>query len=80
MPQEAKALGNAWDRLTWGRYTRRHRGRMSPGLMAGVLDVLKTGRKSNSERACARLQGRVTIPGSADDRGSCTEELDESLP
>ena len=25
IPQEANAQGNAWDRLTWGCYTRRHR-------------------------------------------------------
>jgi uncharacterized membrane protein YccC len=36
MPQEAKALGNARDMLTWGQYARRHGGRMSLGLMAGT--------------------------------------------
>jgi hypothetical protein len=42
MPQEAKALGNARDRLTWGGYTGRHRHRKVKGLMAGVFDALKT--------------------------------------
>jgi hypothetical protein len=32
MPQEANAPGNAGDTLTWGRYTRRHRGRMGSVL------------------------------------------------
>jgi hypothetical protein len=32
MPQEANALGNAGDTLTWGRYTRRHRSRMESVL------------------------------------------------
>ena len=36
MPQEAKALGNARDMLTWGRYMRRHGCSMGKGLMAGV--------------------------------------------
>jgi 5-methylcytosine-specific restriction endonuclease McrA len=31
-----KAQGNAWDRLTQGRCTRRHRYRMSLGLVAGT--------------------------------------------
>jgi hypothetical protein len=42
MPQEAKALGNARDKLTWGGCKGRHRYRKVMGLMAGVFDVLKT--------------------------------------
>jgi len=36
IPQEANASGNAEDMLTWGRYTRRHGGKMGSSLMAGV--------------------------------------------
>jgi len=42
MPQEAKALGNARDKLTWGGCKGRHRHWKVTGLMAGVNDVLKT--------------------------------------
>jgi len=42
MPQKAKALGNARDMLTWGGYKGRRRHRKVTGLMAGVVDVLKT--------------------------------------
>jgi hypothetical protein len=48
MPQEAKALGNARDRLTWGGYTGRHRHRKVKGLMAGVFDALKTAEYNQS--------------------------------
>ena len=36
MPQEAKALGNARDRLTWGCYTRGRRSKRSPSFMANA--------------------------------------------
>ena len=50
LSKQAKALGNARDRLTlrqtqgrqWGGYTGRHRYQADEGLMAGVSDVLKT--------------------------------------
>ncbi len=38
IPQEANALGNAGDRLTWGRYARRHGDRMGSSLMADATD------------------------------------------
>jgi hypothetical protein len=44
--------------LTWGRHTRRHRSRTSPGLGHALQSsVVKTGHKSNSDCADAKLQG-----------------------
>ena len=52
---------NAQDRLTWGRHTRRHMGRTSLGLRHALQSsVVKTGHKSNSDCADAKLRGRVT--------------------
>ncbi len=48
MAQEANALGNARDRLTWAGYTGRHRRRKVKGLMTGVFDVLKTAEYNQS--------------------------------
>ena len=67
MPQEANALGNARDMQTWGRHARRRGCRKSLGLRRALMDtgcpgVLKTGRKSNPDCACAKLRGRVTAP------------------
>jgi hypothetical protein len=66
IPQEAKALGNTRDRLTWGRCTRGHGYRRSLSLMAGAWSnmphVLKTGRVSNSNCACVELRGRAIPP------------------
>ena len=60
MSQEANAPGNAGDMLTWDRLTRRHRGRMSLSLRHALRSsVVKTGRKSTSDCADAKLRGRV---------------------
>jgi len=42
MAQQAKALGNARDRLTWAGFTGRLREWKGEGFMVGVFDVLKT--------------------------------------
>jgi hypothetical protein len=39
MPQEANALGNARDMLTWGRHTRGHGCRKSLGLRQALKDL-----------------------------------------
>jgi hypothetical protein len=63
MPQEANVQGNAWDMLTWGRHTRRHRDRRGLGIRHTLeWSVVKTGRKSNSDCADAKLWGRVIAP------------------
>jgi hypothetical protein len=60
MSQEANAPGNAGDMLTWDRLTRRHWDRMSLSLRHALRSsVVKTGRKSNSDCADAKLRGRV---------------------
>ena len=53
MPQEANAQGNAWDRLTWGRHTRGHRG--TKGLNSKAPLPLEA--NANPECADAKLRG-----------------------
>ncbi len=78
MPQEANALGNARDMLTWGGYTGRHRRRKVKGLMTGVSDVLKTAEYNQSSaiqpvRRQATTMVRFSRCG-ADDNGPYAQE------
>jgi hypothetical protein len=79
MSQEANAPGNAGDMLTWDRLTRGHRGRTRPGLRHTLrCSVVKTGRKSYSERADAKLRGRaIAHNGVPMTKARVTEEPDE---
>ena len=48
MPQEAKALGNVRDTLTWGGYMGSLRQWKDEGFMTGVFDALKTAEYNQS--------------------------------
>jgi len=64
IPQEAKAQGNAWDRLTWGCHRRGHGYRRSLGFRRARLSIAdrKPDAMSNSAGACAKSWGGVIVP------------------
>ena len=79
MSQEANAPGNTGDMLTWDRPARRRRGKMSPGLRHTLRSsVVKTGRKSSSDCADAKLRERaIAHNGVPMTKARVTEEPDE---